>query len=84
METVDISESYPPPYTGKYITVKSLVGDKTNLELYAFVPAHTKMLLYGTDQATGVLNLKCEQLKILGFHPIMVCKKTLNHNKNLK
>lgn len=72
MENIDVTENFPPLYTGKNITAQSIKGDKSNLEIFAFISASRKMLVSGTNRYTGVLQQKYDQLRLLGFNPIVI------------
>lgn len=72
VDTVDVSDKYPPMGSGRMISASSLTADRDDLEVYAFVAASSRMFWYGTDRETNILRQKKEQLKLLGFTPVIV------------
>ncbi|XP_055319239.1 uncharacterized protein LOC129576975 [Sitodiplosis mosellana] len=77
LEPVDISSNFPPLYKSKIINAASLTNDDPNLMVFSLIASNTKEYL--TDKYNkceniplGFLAHKITQLKILGFHPIIV------------
>lgn len=77
LKPVDISENFPPLYKSKIIKAESLTKDDPNLMIFAFVAGHIKEYLVDEKNKCenvpiGYMSQKIEQLKILGFHPVIV------------
>lgn len=77
LKTIDISENFPPLYSGRNITANTLTKNDPNLIVFAFVASNTKEYLIDVqnkyeDIPLGYLAQKIGQLKLLGFHPITV------------
>lgn len=77
LNPVDIANNFPPLYQGKSIEAKSLTKDDPNLMVFAFIAGNTKE--FSPDQRNdgefvpiGHLAQKIGQLKLLGFHPVVV------------
>lgn len=73
-EPVDVFSNYPPDYSGQLIYARSVTEDRDDLEMYAFVPANSKLHWFASDRWTGVLKQKFEQLELLGYTPILVSR----------
>lgn len=72
-EFIDVSDKFPPLYTGEIISKANIVGDdNTDLVMIALVAAQKKMFWNNFEIPTGFLRLRIEQLKLLGFRPVMV------------
>lgn len=68
-----MSDKFPPLYTGEIISKDSVVGDgNNNLEVFAIIAGQKKMFWNDCSTQTGRLRQRVDQLKLLGFHPIVV------------
>lgn len=77
LEPVDLSSKFPPLYESKLIDAKSLTDNDPNLMVISLIASNTKE--FSIDKYNkcenipiGYLAQKITQLKILGFHPIIV------------
>lgn len=79
LKPVDISNNFPEPYKGRHIEASRLTNDNSNMILFAFVAGNTKEFsssMFGHKKCEsipiGYLAQKIQQIKLLGFHPIVV------------
>lgn len=72
MKAVDITNNFPPQYTGTFFTAEELTGNQKNYQVFAFILARSQMAWNFGERPTGFLKQKCKQLEMIGFHPIVV------------
>lgn len=77
LKPVNISENFPPLYTGKIIEATTVTKDDPNLLVFAIVATQTKEYLIDDRNKCenipiGHMKQKVQELKMLGFHPILV------------
>lgn len=79
LESVDVSDRYPPLYTGKSFEASQLTGNDPNLIVFAFISGNIQNININNEKSNSCendsfsyLELKMQQLKILGFYPILV------------
>lgn len=74
---MDISRNFPPLYQGKTIEASTLTNNDSNLIVFAFIASNIKE--YSCDNRNkcipfplGYMAQKIEQLKLLGYQPVLV------------
>lgn len=77
MKSVDVSENFPPLYSGQITEARALTKDNPNLLTFAIIASNTKEFLNDDRNKCenipiGYLAQKVQQLELLGFHPIVV------------
>lgn len=77
LQGVDISKKFPELYKSHLIDAKSLTNANPNLMVFSLIASNTKE--FSVDKFNkcesipiGYLAQKITQLKILGFHPVVV------------
>lgn len=74
-ETADIGANFPQDYPKTILTRASLLKDCANrddLEIVNFVIGGRNNFVRNEDRPTGLLRLKLEQSRLVGFRPILV------------
>lgn len=77
LKPVDISKKFPPLYQGKSIEANTLTNNDSNLIVFAFIASNIKEYSFDNRNKCipiplGYMAQKVEQLKLLGYQPIMV------------
>lgn len=75
--SVEIKSNIPENYSGKIITRELLLQDVKNpssIDIFNIIIGGWNMYRRNTDHPTGLLKLKLEQSKLIGFSPIVVSK----------
>lgn len=79
LKSVDITKNFPKLYSGRSIEASCLTKDDSNLIVFAFIAGNTKEFSSQMvsrnkceDIPIGILAQKVQQIKMLGFYPIVV------------
>lgn len=77
LEVVDVSKNYPELYKGRIIDAKILTKNDPDLMIFAFVSGDNIEYENNeknkcSDMVASYTEQKCQQLRLLEFHPIKV------------
>lgn len=77
LKPVDVTNNFPPLYKSILIDAKSLTNDDPNLMIFPLIASNTSEFLIDKNNKCenipiGYLAQKITQLKMLGYHPIVV------------
>lgn len=75
---VNVEQRFPDAYTGKFIRKEDFVGSDENLAVVALIASYWHDLCRADMSPNGFMRLKIDQLKLLGFQPLLVSESDLH------
>lgn len=74
---VNVEQHFPAAYTGKFIRKEDFVESDENLVVVALIASYWNHLCRTDMSPNGFMRLKIDQLKLLGFQPLLVSESDL-------